>query len=1212
MDERARRTPWALAPADESSIVSLAAARGLTEVTARVLVSRGVTADDVDAFLDPTLERDWRDPSLIPGMDEAASEVADAVRDGKRIVVFGDYDLDGISSAALATHGLRALGADALAVVPHRFDEGYGLSAPAVERLLSHGPDLVVTVDCGVSSDVEIAALLARGVRVVVTDHHETSGQVPDGVPVADPKLVPEGAAAYPFPGLAGAGVALKLIHAVGRLLGEPDAWRELTDLAALGTVADIVPLVDENRALVTDGLRRMREAPRPGIAALAAVAEVDLATLGSDGIAFALGPRLNAAGRMADPVQALDLLLTDDTSRAVLLATALEDHNRRRQETEAELALEAEPAAIEQVIAGRRAAVIAREGWHEGVKGIVASRLASSLRVPAIVCSVSGGVATGSGRSVPSVDLFVAVSACAEVLERFGGHAAAVGVTLLEADLPRFRDLLDAAIAAQPPASTDVRPVADAEVGLHAVDRELVAELALLEPFGEGNPRPVLATGGVFMTARKRVGKDGRHLRFTAYDGAASLPAIAFRCEDIGEHSERDSAVDLVYEVEADSWQGRERVQLRVRRVFVHGAEEDAPAADLVDDLFSRADEIVARGEYAGIGDADAFHTKLAGVTFEGRQEVVARLLPGTPLRLVRESENPHDGNACALADPHGDRVGYCNRRLAAVLAPLIDAGVEYDVSVADVTGGGEGTSLGVNVLIERRMDEGAQSADETAAETRASLASLPATGLDDALRCALIGDRPLHSAQSEALAHLAASRSCLLVMATGRGKSLVFHMHAARRAIAAGKASVFVYPLRALVSDQAYHLEETLASVGLTVKPVTGESTQAQRDRAFDDLAAGDLDVVLTTPEFLDRHAGRFAASGRVEFVVVDEAHHVRLSRAGHRPAYGRLDRALEILGGPTVLAATATCDDETADAVRASLGASSVVLDPTVRENLRVEDRRGHGDRRAYVASLADRGDKVVVYVNSRDTSVGVARAMRERAPGLFHRVAFYNGGLARPARHAVEAALREGDITGIVATSAFGEGVDIADVRHIVLYHMPFNSVEFNQLSGRAGRDGREATVHLLYGKKDAGLNERILESCAPERDDLASLYLCLKDLDSESPEGFEVTNADLAERVRRRRPASRLSEDGVSTGIGVFRELELAASEGTGAYRRLRLLPAPEGGVDLAASVRYAEGRDEIEEFASFKEWALTASAQQLLARFDRPILPTRR
>jgi len=1203
-----RPSRWDVAPVDAAAVASLAAHTGLSAITASILLARGVdTPDAVRTFLEPSLERDWVDAAAIPGMDGAAERVAEAVRQGERIVVFGDFDLDGISAAATATLGLRAMGADVEATVPHRFREGYGLTEASLARLIEMSPDLVITVDCGISSGPEVSAMVARGIDVVVTDHHEPGGGVPSGVPVANPKLAADG------PALSGAGVALALVRAVGERLGFPGVWAGLTDLAMLGTVADVVPLVGPNRALVAEGLARVRREPRAGLAALAAVSGVDIETLDADRVAFSLAPRLNAAGRMADPGIAVQLLLGADPAEADVLAHALDEHNRVRQAAESDLLDAALLEADRTFAPGDRVLVVSGEAWHEGVRGIVASRLVGRFGVPSLVFCVEDGEAQGSGRSVDGIDLHAALTDLAPMLHRYGGHAMAVGLALPAASLDEFRRALAARFAALPAEAFTPRVAIDAEVPLDALSRELAAELELLGPFGYGNRRPLLAARGVFMNARKRVGKNEAHLKFTAYDGVAAVPAIAFRCPDIETLSGTETAIDVAFELERDQWRGHERIQMLARDVRLRSGAPGAPAAALVDDLFEHAEEIIARGEYAGIADAESFHTKLAGVTFEGRQETVARLQPGVPLRLERQPDNPHDACASALFDPFGDQVGFLNRRLAAALAPVLDAGVEYDVEVTEVTGGADGASLGVNVLVSRRGADPAadEEARRLAIEKRASLALLEPGALDAALVGHFIGERSLHAAQSEALAHLAEGERTLVVMATGRGKSLIFHIHAARTAIRSGRASVFVYPLRALVADQAFHLEESFTALGCAVATLTGESAPGSRDAAFGALADGSLDVVLTTPEFLDHHATRFAEAGRVGFVVIDEAHHVGQARAGHRPAYARLDRALEALGSPDVLAVTATAPPEVAEAIASVLGITATVLDPTVRDNLRVADSRGSDDKAARIASLAATGEKVIVYVNSRDTSVKLARQLRAKVPDLLHRAVFYNAGMTRESRHAVERAFRDGDVTAVVATSAFGEGVNIPDVRHVVLYHLPMGEVEFNQLCGRGGRDGAPAAVHLLFGKKDAQLNRMILGSSAPCREDMAALYLVLRDIAGENGGAVETTNADLAERVKRRRPSSRLNERGASTGIGVFRELGLVTSEGTGGYRRLTMLPAPGEKLDLASSVRYAEGLDEIEDFEVFSVRALDATPDELLHTFNRPILPTR-
>ncbi|MFR7652039.1 MAG: helicase-related protein, partial [Eggerthella lenta] len=337
-----------------------------------------------------------------------------------------------------------------------------------------------------------------------------------------------------------------------------------------------------------------------------------------------------------------------------------------------------------------------------------------------------------------------------------------------------------------------------------------------------------------------------------------------------------------------------------------------------------------------------------------------------------------------------------------------------------------------------------------------------------------------------------LDAGRSVLAVMATGRGKSLLFQVHAAERALREGTASLFVYPLRALIADQAFHLREALDAFGIGVITLTGESTPDERRQGFAGLADGTYDIVLTTPEFLAWHADEFAAAGRVRFVVVDEAHHIGLAKAGQRVAYATIGAAIAKLAGPggeapAVLALTATADDEVAAAIKRELPVDACVYDPASRPNLEVDDQRNLKNRDDYLANLIASGGKTVIYVNSREQSVAVARALRKRVPQLAPLIGFYNAGLARAERKRIEELFRTDALSVLVATSAFGEGVDIPNIRHVVLYHLPFNEIEFNQMSGRAGRDGKPAGIHLLFNRGDCSLNERILRDMTPDHD-----------------------------------------------------------------------------------------------------------------------------
>ena len=1235
MNASEQHTSLLVETVDEARANDISAACKLGSLVSRVLVTRGIdTPGAVREFLSPSLERDWVDPSLVPGLVQVADCLQAAIEGDKRILVFGDFDVDGITATAISVRALRALGAQAWGLIPHRYEEGYALSEAAIERGMAHDPDLIMTVDCGISCAKEVEGLLARGIEVCITDHHEPGDAVPVGVPVADPKL----GSTCPSRDLAGAGVALKLFCLLGARMGKPDLWLELTDLAALGTIADLMPLLGENRALVAHGLARMRNVTRVGLLALATVCGVEPDALTATKLSFSLIPRLNAAGRMQEATIAYDLLMCDELERAQQIAARLEEINDSRRQAEGNL-----NAQVEEQLAGldpdAPVIVVAGEGWHEGVKGIVASRIARAKKKPVIIFSVEDGQARGSGRTYGDINLFELASACSDLFEKFGGHAAAIGITLPADKLDELRQRLGTQVLEMRREAPAAGVRVDAIAHVEECTVEQFGELELLQPCGNGNPTPLLALRGVFLEDRAVVGKQANHFRFSASDGIAQVPGIYFGPDNLADLIDCTTICDVIFEAMVDEYRGRKTPKLMTKDVLLDTRVPlQTEMAARIDELFSLQDEICETGDYAGITQVPRFNTKVVGVTYENRQDVLMGLEPGVELALKRDASNEYDPNAIAVTLLDGTQLGYLNKHLAKQLAPVMDSGVAYDAAVSAVTGGPSGAdadprspgplgvrdpgvvdrSYGVNIVV-RRVDldmkdcaASEQEARHALDEAKARWRSLPKSELEDALRTALIGDHKLHDAQSRALDALSRGRNTLAVMATGRGKSLIFHLHAARMALLEGKVCVFIYPLRALVADQAFHLQETFAQFGLVVSVLTGESPEDVRKNTYEGLANGTVNCVLTTPEFLAIHAERFARSGRVGFVVVDEAHHVALARAGNRSAYANLDTTLSTLGNPLVLAVTATAGTQEAQVIRSVLSIEEFVLDPTVRENLHIDDHRDIRNREQYLAGIVASGEKCVVYVNSRDQSISLARMLRHRLPNLAPHIGFYNAGLSKADRKAIEDAFRVGELRCIISTSAFGEGIDIPDIEHVVLYHLPFNDIEFNQMSGRAGRDRRDATIHLLFGYGDARINENILESGAPPREALVVLYRVLRDLSQRAADqgnqGFSCTNRELAQRAMKLDKRAKLDESSVSCGISVFRELGFVETSGASVARYITLVPNP-GHMELEQSVRYREGLEELEVFKSFKGWVLKADASQLLERFNRPILP---
>jgi single-stranded-DNA-specific exonuclease len=552
---------------------------GFLKPLARALVARGVRGPaEADRFLKPRLSA-LSDPFSLPGMDLAVDRLWRAIRNREPVVVYGDYDVDGVTSAALMMLVLGRLGAQVTPCLPNRIEEGYGLSLEALDRCIREAaPRLIVTTDCGSSSACAIALAREKGIDVVVTDHHEIVGAPAEAFAVVNPKLGDDVSARM----LAGVGVAFKVCHALlkaGRDKGEEAAMavdlRDYLDLVALGTIADVVPLLQENRILTRHGLVRLNSTDRVGLRALADVAGVS-GEMGPYHVGFMLGPRMNAAGRMGKADAALELLLTEHESKARDLAADLDASNRERKRIESEIT----EAAMARIDAGFDPAlhfgvVVGETGWHVGVVGIVASRLAARYGRPAVVVGFDAdGVGRGSCRSVPGFDLILGLKSCETHLSRYGGHEMAAGLEVARNDFAGFREAFQrackAALEGRDPASTmDLDDwVSVGEVS----DPRFLETLAQMGPFGEGNPEPVWGLRGVRTIGVPRVLKE-RHLKMLIGVGSWQCEAIGF---GMGERPIPEGELDLAFTLRENVYMGRTSLQLQLRDFMPSQAVQD------------------------------------------------------------------------------------------------------------------------------------------------------------------------------------------------------------------------------------------------------------------------------------------------------------------------------------------------------------------------------------------------------------------------------------------------------------------------------------------------------------------------------------------------------------------------------------------------------------------------------------------------------------
>ncbi|RJO64678.1 MAG: single-stranded-DNA-specific exonuclease RecJ [Candidatus Omnitrophota bacterium] len=538
---------------------------GISYILAQLLINRGISStQEAEGFLRGGLDR-LHDPYCFSDMRRAVEIIKDACRRKEKVLLFSDYDADGVTSLALLTETLLHIGIDAEYYIPHRVKEGYGLNKNILTIARDKKIKLLITADCGTSSHEYISALTAAGTKVIVTDHHEPVEPNAVAFPAAatiNPKLKQSG---YPYRDLAGVGVAYKLCQA---LRGKP--LEEELDLVAIGTIADAVPLTGENRIIVKEGLMRLPRTKRPGLLALMETSRIKNKRITPHFISFILGPRINASGRVDTAETALQLLLSRTKGQAEELARIIEGHNRQRQKIESEILEEAQALIDKEVnFKDHTILVVAKEGWHMGVLGVVAAKLTERFYRPTILISMDETRCKGSGRSIENFHLFQGVSECRDLLENFGGHKHAVGLVIQRDNIETFKNRINL-FARERLAIDDLlrRFNVDMEVGLSEVNETVIRELEYLAPFGNSNPEPLLYTRNLRVKGSACVlGRET--LKFWVTDGSVTMPAIGFGMASLSGRFEVASTVDLVYSPKIDSWRDGESPILEVKEIF-------------------------------------------------------------------------------------------------------------------------------------------------------------------------------------------------------------------------------------------------------------------------------------------------------------------------------------------------------------------------------------------------------------------------------------------------------------------------------------------------------------------------------------------------------------------------------------------------------------------------------------------------------------------
>lgn len=534
------------------------ASLGLPERLLELLLDREIdTPEKIERYLHPKRE-DLVDPMLMQDMDKAVNVIRDAIEKHEEITVFGDYDVDGVTATAILLTYLRKQGAQVGFYIPDRHGEGYGLNIAAIEQIATHSK-LLITVDCGITCAAEVARAKELGMRVIVTDHHQLGPQIPECEAVLNPLL-----GHYPFRRLCGAGVAFKLVQA----MGGTEAIEPLWELAALATIADIVPLMDENRVIVYYGLAAMAATQRPGLIALMESAGIDPQKVSSSDVAFRMAPRINAGGRLALASRGVQLLTTRRMDTAREIAEELNQDNIRRRELEIEIFQQADEMTRQQIdFMNERAIVVCGEGWNPGVIGLAASRLVEKYKWPTILLSRDGDICVGSARSIPGVNIHEAMSTCRDLFIRFGGHAQAAGLTIEAKNVPEFKRRLSEAIREQAaPEAFIPTEEYDLELELSEMTEAFVDAFSAMQPTGFGNPAPVFCVRGVHTTDVRTIGKDGAHLRMRLAQGSDMRSAIGFRMGDRA--ANLPEVIEAIITLSINVWQDKRSVQCELRQM--------------------------------------------------------------------------------------------------------------------------------------------------------------------------------------------------------------------------------------------------------------------------------------------------------------------------------------------------------------------------------------------------------------------------------------------------------------------------------------------------------------------------------------------------------------------------------------------------------------------------------------------------------------------
>ena len=554
---------WQIYETDEAKINRISQKYNLNKLLLSIIINRNIREEDIEVFLNPT-RNNFHDPFLMPDMEIAVERIIKAINNKEKIIIYGDYDVDGITSITVLKSFFEDRGIKVDQYIPNRLAEGYGLNKPAIDEIAKNNYNLMITVDCGISGIEEIEYANSLGLEIIVTDHHEVGDKLPNAIAVVDAKRKDN---QYPCRDLAGVGVVFKLIQAIGIKLGlEEKEYLKYLDIVCVGTISDIVPLVDENRVIAKLGLMLVKQTKNMGLKSL--LISSGYKNIDSNTISFGVAPRINACGRMGHADEALKLFLSKDIYEVNELTKKLNDYNSLRQEKEKAIYEDAINQIETNKLNEKNAIIIAGENWHHGVIGIVSSKITELYFKPSILLCYEDDLAKGSGRSIPGFDLHEALMKCQNTIERFGGHSMAVGITIKRDKFEEFSEQFEK--IAKDAKIDEIIPIIniDAKINLSEINKEMVASLKQLEPFGEGNKTPIFAFKNLKIDSIRAL-SEGKHIKMTLKDGNVIINAIGFNLGYLADEYRIGDKIDVVGTLEINSFNGVDNLQINIKDVM-------------------------------------------------------------------------------------------------------------------------------------------------------------------------------------------------------------------------------------------------------------------------------------------------------------------------------------------------------------------------------------------------------------------------------------------------------------------------------------------------------------------------------------------------------------------------------------------------------------------------------------------------------------------